>query len=224
MSKRHKQALGAHDLPHTLPNLVLRQEPAHGLEPLTDATLAQCGNALAPLWRGGVDKPAMLSYSTSVSSHWQLGLSAARHGLPIVLAGLGMPRWPWYQGGRKKLPGSRRALQLIQQLSPGQPVISSDTGDLLIGNALSRAHLGALADLSVTNEILVAAECNSWPVCYRSLYANDTEHHKCLAHHDACYPNSGVFLASARTMIRFYDAWARVIIESTHWQRLGYRM
>ena len=156
----------------------------------------------------------MLSYSTGVSSHWRLGLSAARHGVPLVLAGLGMPRWPWFQGGRKKLPGSRRALQIIAALSPEQPVISSDTGDLLIGNAPSKTHLAMLAELAASSRMLIAAECNSWPVCYRAQYAHDTEHHQCLASHDACYPNSGVLTASARTMLRFYDAWAEQIIGS----------
>ena len=192
----------------------LRQEPAYGLRPLSDSQLTQCGNALRPHWLGTVERPAMLSYATQVSSHWQLGLSAARHGMPLVLAGLGQPRWPWYQGGRKKLPGSRRALQISHQLWPQQPVISSDTGDLLIGNSLGRTHLATLAGLSDSARMFIAAECNSWPVCYRDAYAHDAEHHRCLAKHSACYPNSGVLTASARTMLHFYDEWARVIIGS----------
>ena len=160
-------------MPRPLPDLVRRQEPGFGFHPLSDATLAKCRNALAPHWLGSVERPAMLTYSTSVPSTWLLGLSAARLGLPLVVAGLGMPRWPWYQGGRKKLPGSRRALQIIQQLSPEQPVIFSDTGDLLIGNALTAAHRAALAEIAETDRMLVAAECNSWPVCYRQHYLQD---------------------------------------------------
>ena len=130
-----------------------------------------------------------------------------------------MPRWPWWQGGRKKLPGSRRALQLIQALEPQATVISSDTGDLLIGNSLSAAHKRALRELASNNELLVAAECNSWPLCYREAYAHDAEVRECLGSHGACYPNSGVLTASVATMLRFYERWADTINASAHMRR-----
>ena len=208
-------------MPPSLSPLMMAQEPAYGLNPLSEATLKQCREEIEPIWLGGKHRPAMLSYATQVSSHWRLGLSAAKHGFPLVLAGLGMPQWKWYQGGRKKLPGSRRALQLIHQIWPEQPVLSSDTGDLLIGNRLSRAHKAALDAISAGTRMLIAGECNSWPVCYRDLYAADKEVQQCFNKHDACYPNSGVFVASARTMLRFYDVWAGVIIASSDWRNLG---
>ena len=105
-------------------------------------------------------------------------------------------------------------MQLMHALSPQQPVIFSDTGDLLIGNSLSRPHLDALSQIATSNRMLVAAECNSWPVCYRPLYVHDTEHQQCLGKHGACYPNSGVIVASARTLLTFFDAWAHIIVHS----------
>ena len=104
-----------------------RQEPANGMHPLSKAKLAACRAALEPHWLAGTG-PVMLSSATSVPNQWLLGLSVAKHGLPLVLVGLNQPRWPWWQGGRKKLPGSRRALQVIHELSPNRPVIFSDTG------------------------------------------------------------------------------------------------
>ena len=202
----------------TTTQLTRRQEPANGLHPLTAAQLDGCKAALAPHWShySSRDGPVMLSYATSVPSGWMLGLSAAVHGLPIVLAGLNQPRWPWWHGGRKKLPGSRRALQIIEAIGgPDRPVISSDTGDLLIGNSLTPEHMATLADLRKSQRMLVAAECNSWPVCYRDKYLMDPGHQHCLQHYDACYPNSGVLLASARTLLQFYSAWAAEIVGSS---------
>lgn len=190
-----------------------RQEPANGLNALDASQLASCRAALEPHWLPG-QGPVMLSYATSVSTSWMLGLSAARHGLPLVLAGLNQPRWPWWQGGRKKLPGSRRALQVIHALSPDRPVISSDTGDLLIGNKLTAKHRAVLAQVAAGRRMLIAAECNSWPICYRDAYAKHPEYQSCLTSHSACFPNSGVLLASTSTLLRFYDRWADSIVNS----------
>lgn len=190
-----------------------RQEPANGLDPLDASQLAACRAALEPHWLPGKG-PVMLSYATSVSTNWMLGLSAARHGLPLVLAGLNQPRWPWWQGGRKKLPGSRRALQVIHEMAPDRPVISSDTGDLLISNRLTAKHEAALARIASSRQMLIAAECNSWPICYRDVYAKHREYQSCLASHSACFPNSGVLVASTSTLLRFYDRWAIAIINS----------
>lgn len=99
-------------------------------------------------------------------------------------------------------------------MSPSQPVISSDTGDLLIGNALTAEHRRVLTEVAGTNRMLIAAECNSWPVCYEAAYAEDKEHQACLTSHDACYPNSGVLLASSSTLLNFYDVWADHIVHS----------
>lgn len=192
-----------------------RQEPANGMHPLSEAKLAACRAALEPHWLAGTG-PVMLSYATSVPHQWLLGLSVAKHGLPLVLVGLNQPRWPWWQGGRKKLPGSRRALQVIHELSPNRPVIFSDTGDLLIGNKLLASHYDALAGIATSRRLLIAAECNSWPVCYKDAYAKHPEYQDCLASHSACFPNSGVMVASTSTMLAFMDQWARTIVDSLH--------
>ena len=54
---------------------------------------------------------ALLTYLTDASalSPWVLGLSAAAHGVPLVVAGNGM-RWG---GAGVKLPAAQRAAQLL---------------------------------------------------------------------------------------------------------------
>ena len=81
-------------------------------------------------WSAG-DGPVMLSYATTVSATWLLGLSAAAHGLPLAVAGIGMPGWYWWEGGRKQIPGSHRALQVLDAvLAPNTPVMLTDHGDI----------------------------------------------------------------------------------------------
>ena len=67
--------------------------------------------------------------------------------------------------------------------------------------------------------MILAAECNSWPICYRDDYAVDVEHQACLARYAACYPNSGVLLASVETLLKFYDVWAQAIVHPSHTHR-----
>eukprot|EP00966_Prymnesium_polylepis_P303667 7014695-Prymnesium_polylepis.1 len=100
---------------------------------LSRAAVAACARAARrqgwppqPEAPGGAQPPVLLSYATNVASHWLLGLSAAAHGLPLAVAGLGMPGWPWWEGGRKQLPGSRRALQVLDALVPRSPILLTD--------------------------------------------------------------------------------------------------
>ena len=57
----------------------------------------------------GAARLALLTYATDVPPHWLLGRSAALHGVPLVLAGLGR-RWA---GVGVKAPAARRAVQLL---------------------------------------------------------------------------------------------------------------
>ena len=57
----------------------------------------------------GAARLALLTYATDVPPHWLLGRSAALHGVPLVLAGLGR-RWA---GVGVKAPAVRRAVQLL---------------------------------------------------------------------------------------------------------------
>ena len=207
----------------TMPSNRRAEDPTqdvNSLRPLSAATVAACRAALhGSSWAKLVereDMPVMLSYSTAPSSHWLLGLSAARHGAPLVVAGLGRSKWPWHAGGRKKLPGSRRALQLISAVRPSARVLSTDTGDLLIANALTRRHRRLLEGELSSNPrlVLIGAECSSWPVCYREPYLADAALRQCFTSRAACFANSGVLLARAETLLDYYSLWAAQIAES----------
>ena len=96
---------------------------------LSQAAVEKCRELIPPRWPVGKG-PIMLSYATAVSPTWLLGLSAAAHGLPLAIAGLGMPGWYWWEGGRKQLPGSRRSLQVLDAVSPDVPIMLTDHGDI----------------------------------------------------------------------------------------------
>ena len=74
--------------------------PSQPTAPLTEAELATCASIIkASNWRADGGGPVVLSYATQISEKWLLGLSAAMHGSPIVLAGLGRRGWQWWEGG-----------------------------------------------------------------------------------------------------------------------------
>jgi len=68
---------------------------------ITSAELEQCMHAVeSSSWRPSL--PVMLTYLTSgPPSDWLLGMSAARHGLPLVLAGHGR-RWDGWTGSAEQ--------------------------------------------------------------------------------------------------------------------------
>jgi hypothetical protein len=172
--------------------------------PLPQEAVQRCREALSDAWSVQPGEPVIMTYSTGrwdkpqnrpvMNSHWLLGLSAAAHGVPLVVAGLGLPSWPWWMGASPmKLPGSRRALQVIAALTGGEsPVAFADSSDVLIVNRLDRAGRAALREARDT--VWLGAECNSWPVCYRDAYLHDAEHQRCLRDYGACYPNGGIAL------------------------------
>ena len=73
-----------------------------------------------PDHRLAVDAPIILAVATSVDENWPLGLSAALHGLPLAVVGLGQPGWSWTTGNAGKLPLLRAALQQLHKLAPQQ--------------------------------------------------------------------------------------------------------
>ena len=113
--------------------------PAQPTAPLTAAELAQCVAVAHGAWRpsGG---PVLLAYATGVPQNWLLAKSAALHGSPLVLAGLGRRGWQWYQGGGGKLLGTARALQVLQAIAPNSEVVFADGGDTVIANQWSQAE------------------------------------------------------------------------------------
>ena len=120
----------------------------------------------------------------------------ASHRVPLVLVGPSMPAWKWYEGGAtRKVPGVLRALQVLHEVATHAPVALVDSSDLLIANEFMPAHAELVRNLG-PQSVMTGGECNSWPVCYRSLYASHPEFQGCVAaRHAACYPNGGVQIA-----------------------------
>eukprot|EP00966_Prymnesium_polylepis_P092313 2137206-Prymnesium_polylepis.1 len=66
---------------------------------------------------------------------------------------------------------------------------------------------GALRTIADSDDrIAINAECNSWPQCYRAMYADDEAHQECRLRSRTCYPNSGVYLGSTRALMRAMPA------------------
>ena len=169
------------------------------LDPFDPSTLARCTH-VAKRWLALSDNPSgspiLMTYATRVEPRWLLGLSAASHRVPLVLVGPSMPAWKWYEGGAtRKVPGVLRALQVLHEVATHAPVALVDSSDLLIANEFMPAHAELVRNLG-PQSVMTGGECNSWPVCYRSLYASHPEFQGCVAaRHAACYPNGGVQIA-----------------------------
>ena len=157
--------------------------------------------------------PIVLTYSTGVPEQWLLGLSAAAHGLPLVLVGLGRRGWSWWSPVGK-LPGTARALQLMHALTPSAPIVFADGGDTVVANRWTRAEVesamscgGILSRCSnsATDHVITGGECNSWPLCYNESYLRDPSYRRCLAGSAACYPNSGTYLGRPAALLGFVD-------------------
>ena len=165
-----------------------------------------------PAFRAG--SPIVATFATSVNEPWLLGLSAAKSGLPIVIAGLGRnfpSHFSWWLGYAKKFPGSVRAAQLIRALAPRAPVIWVDSTDTVLVNPIVGSAARAIQEVVGSagdgcSRVLVGAECWSWPRCYSSDYGRDPEHHRCLASSHSCYPNAGAYLGTSEAMYDFLAA------------------
>lgn len=186
---------------------------------LTSAELEECARA-TPRWQAlvaGLERPfpVVLSYTTRVpSAPWYLGLSASLHSLPLAIAGLGAPRWPWYEGGSQVITGTRRAAHLLHHLLPTGAVVAADSGDTIIANAPRHDSSAAAALRRVLDEqvprVLIGAECRSWPKCYRELFANVSAHQECWKRSASCYANGGMALGATRSFMMWAEEMARM--------------
>ena len=180
---------------------------------LTKSELEACAQLVQPHWNGRRRHrgPLVLTYATTLPTDWTLGSSAAAQALPLVVAGLGLPSWPWYEGGSQVITGIRRASQVLRRLlGDEQAVIVADAGDTFIPTELRGSANAALqAVLEDQRRVLVGAECWSWPKCYTSLFADDTEFQGCLATSSTCWPNGGTQLATTRALASLYFELAR---------------
>ena len=85
----------------------------------------RCKDELQRTWRSvyGPLSPLLIimTYATAPLPHdFLLGLSAAYHNVPIVVAGQGQRGWGKWDSWRPKVEGPRNALRLIRELAPGE--------------------------------------------------------------------------------------------------------
>ena len=178
---------------------------------LSSAELDACARSVAS-WSGrGHGGPVVLTYATALPNDWILGRSAAAQALPLVVAGLGLASWPWYEGGSQVITGVRRASQVLRQLfGDAAPVVVADAADTFIPTELrGSSHAALAAVIADQRRVLVGGECWSWPKCYDSLFADDEGFQGCLATSSTCWPNAGTQLASTRALEHLYDELAR---------------
>ena len=145
----------------------------------------------------GSETPIILTYLNRLPDRWLLGRSAALHGFPIAITGV----------GRKfnfadKLLSTRRAMWLLHTHNPRAPVIFADGLDTVVSNPLSRMAALRLQQASRSGTIIVGAECFSYPRCYRELYLKHLAHQACRASSPTCYANSGLYAGSSRALLR----------------------
>jgi len=114
-----------------------------------------------------------------------------------------------------KIPAMRRAVQLlVDSTAPGASdvlLVFADAADTLVANdpraGLLKATLRSLR-LRADEDVLVSAECNSWPRCYTQDYerAAHTLVSRCIQDHQrgqfaACFPNSGVYAGTGTALL-----------------------
>ena len=185
--------------------------PAQPTATLTSAEIDRCVKLVrASAWQPN-SGPVVLAYATGIQQDWQLGTSAASHGAPLVLAGLGRRGWQWWNGGGGKLPGTARALQILQALAPNAPIVFADSGDTMVANHYSQEQ--ARSRLLDSSSVLTGAECNSWPLCYNQSYMRDQRFRRCLKAHATCYPNSGTYLGHAAPLLAFVRGLQRTMAQ-----------
>jgi hypothetical protein len=179
---------------------------------LTDAELRGCVSAAAQGgWSVPNAGPVLLVFASHLTSPWLLGMSAALHQLPLVIAGLGTTGtpWPWFQGAAAKLPASQRAAQLLQRLTDS-PVALLDSFDTFIANAPSkRGPLPPMDD----GTVVLGSECNHYPVCRIPEFRQLDWYHACLADgYNACAPNGGFMLGRPRALHKLLGAVIRTVL------------
>ena len=178
---------------------------------LSSAELDACAQSVAN-WSGrGHSGPVVLAYATALPNDWILGRSAAAQALPLVVAGLGLASWPWYEGGSQVITGVRRASQVLRQLfGDAAPVVVADAADTFIPTEpRGSSHAALAAVIADQRRVLVGGECWSWPKCYDALFSDDEGFQGCLATSSTCWPNAGTQLASTRALENLYDELAR---------------
>ena len=178
---------------------------------LAQDVIYRCVQKLRPLgWGKSLQEsgPVVMTYATQIPNPWMLGVTAAVHGFPLVVAGLGMQGWNWWEGVViQKTAAPRRAAQLVQAMLGDVPTALVDSGDVLVVNQPSAGQRRVLDQLGST--VMLGAECNSWPICYLAAYEEDAEAQRCLGRHGACFANGGVAIARSATLVDFLSAFRK---------------
>lgn len=136
----------------------------HELTAFSSSALDQCAQLVRERWPRAYPAPhgapiILLAYATNIPSEWLLGASAARHKLPLVVAGLGaQSNWVWWEGAAAKLPGSARALEVLQRIAPKTPVALVDGFDTFVANP---PDVKRLQDVAQEDAVYLGGECNS---------------------------------------------------------------
>ena len=183
------------------------RRPPQPTEAFSSAQLHACGKVVDGTVFAAEAPLAVMTYLTDLPRQWLLGQSAAAHRTPLVLVGLGM-RW---ESPAQKLLSARRAAQLVQAVAPQTAIAFADGLDAMVVNAPTARTREAVARIGADPRIVVVgAECNSWPRCYRAQYAKHAAYQACrstgAAGQQTCYPNSGLMIASGSALLRFYTA------------------
>ena len=183
------------------------RRPPQPTEAFSSAQLHACGLVVDGTVFAAEAPLAVMTYLTDLPRQWLLGQSAAAHRTPLVLVGLGM-RW---ESPAQKLLSARRAAQLVQAVAPRTAIAFADGLDAMVVNAPTARTREVVARIGADpRSVVVGAECNSWPRCYRAQYAKHTAYQTCrstgTAGQQTCYPNSGMMVASGAALLRFYSA------------------
>eukprot|EP00326_Haptolina_ericina_P027091 CAMPEP_0181178034 /NCGR_PEP_ID=MMETSP1096-20121128/5500_1 /TAXON_ID=156174 ORGANISM="Chrysochromulina ericina, Strain CCMP281" /NCGR_SAMPLE_ID=MMETSP1096 /ASSEMBLY_ACC=CAM_ASM_000453 /LENGTH=276 /DNA_ID=CAMNT_0023266267 /DNA_START=79 /DNA_END=905 /DNA_ORIENTATION=+ len=161
------------------------------------------------------DTPLLVTYATALPSEWLLGLSAALHGMPLILVGHGQP----WVGLHQKFFGTKRATTLLEAHADLSrlPLLFADAWDAMLLNPPDAP--GPLNDLSHgPPRVILSSECNSFPECYHSALAREPAMAACQADPArTCYINSGAYGASsAMVASSLLSAVIRQLSDTSH--------
>jgi hypothetical protein len=169
------------------------------------------------------DAETIVTFATkgSLPKRWLLGLSAALHGVPLVVSGL---RSNW-TGFTSKLFAAQQAIQLLHDASPGADdsrIVYADAADTLI--VRPPGHARRVVEEGAGEAVLVSGECSMYPLCYRAEYERWGAAHlqQCAERRrnrlfTACFPNSGTFEGKRLPLLR----WISAVLRSAQSRTMG---
>ena len=120
--------------------------------PMLEAEVAECASVATDWSRTlSAGAPLLLTYMSHLTGRWPLGTSAALHGLPLAVIGLGRE----WGGPGIRVPAVLRAAQLMDVLSPDIAMVSTDGSDVLVANIGTNRWAGELGELVRKRQMLM---------------------------------------------------------------------